>query len=97
MPKKNRSSETSLERVKPVAAYALAHASAQETPIIMHTHLSASQKIRNSGNGLVGALRAGTHSQDKIAQGQSRWPPENLLMLFHRMTISGVSRFNAVN
>ena len=65
--KTNRSSEQSLERFKPVLAYALAHSSAEEASVVMYAHLPAGQKICDGRNRLVRAARTGTYCQDEIA------------------------------
>jgi hypothetical protein len=65
-PATNHRSET----LKTVIAASLANAGAQETPVIVHTHLAAGEKIRHRGYRLPIAVRAGTDPQDEITQGK---------------------------
>jgi hypothetical protein len=46
----------------------LANACPQETPVILHSHLAARQKVRNRSDCLSAALRAGTDRQDQVTQ-----------------------------
>jgi len=69
--KKSRSGDKSPERLlKTVIAASLANAGAQETPLIVQTHLAAGEKIRHRGHRLRVAVRAGTNRQDQITQGK---------------------------
>ncbi len=69
--KENRSGDKSPERVlKTVIAASLTNACAQETPVVLQTHLAAGEKIRHRGYRLPVAVRAGTDRQDEITQGK---------------------------
>jgi hypothetical protein len=70
--KKNRSGDKSPERLlKTVNAASLANAGAQETPVVVHTHLAAGEKIRHCCYRLRVAVRARTDRQDQVTQGKS--------------------------
>ncbi|PYK10838.1 MAG: hypothetical protein DME61_02435 [Verrucomicrobia bacterium] len=70
--KENRSGDKSPERVlKTAIAASLTNAGAQETPVVVQTHLAAGEKIRHRCYRLPVAIRAGTHRQDEVTQGKS--------------------------
>jgi len=48
----------------------LANACAQETPVVVHTHLATGEKIRDCCYRFRIAVRAGTDRQDQITQGK---------------------------
>jgi hypothetical protein len=48
----------------------LANACAQETPVVVHTHLATGEKIRDCCYRFRVAVRAGTDRQDQITQGK---------------------------
>jgi hypothetical protein len=69
--KENRSGDKSPERaLKTVITASLANAGAQKTPVVVHTHLAAGEKIRDCCYRFRVAVRAGTDRQDQITQGK---------------------------
>jgi len=95
--KENRSGDKSPERVlKTAIAASLTNAGAQETPVVMQTHLAAGEKIRHRCDRLSVAVRAGTDHQDQITQGKPCASLQNLPISFHFVPVFSMSSSGAI-
>jgi hypothetical protein len=77
-----------------------ANAGAQEAPVILHAYLAARQKVCDRCHRFFAASRTGTDCQDQITERQSSARPHDLAKLaisFHMLTISALSRSNAMS
>jgi hypothetical protein len=83
---------------RPLKAYeCLTNARAQETPVVLQTHLAAGKKIRNRCNCLIAALSAGTYRQYEITQRKPGARFQDLTISFHIVAVSIRSNSNAIS
>jgi hypothetical protein len=85
-----------LPRRKDAVPLPLANPRAQETPVVMQTHLTAGEKVRDRCDGLFAAPSTGTHHQDKITQRKPSARLQDLAISFHIVPVSIRSNSNAI-
>jgi hypothetical protein len=86
------------QRSKSEAISSSANTRTQETSVILYAYLATGQKVRNGCDHFSAAFRARVDCQDQIAQRKPAARPDdlaNVVMSFHVLTISGLSRSDA--
>ena len=82
--------------LKAVIAAKLANAGAQETPVVVHAHLAAGEKIGYCRDRLPVAVRAGADRQNQITQGKPGTSLQNLPISFHLVSVFSQSSSRAI-
>ena len=73
------------------------NACAQETSVVLQTHPSAGEKVRDCCDRLFAAARRGTYRQDEITQRKPGARLQDLAISFHIVPVSIRSNSNAIS
>jgi hypothetical protein len=75
----------------------LANLGAQETSVVVQTHLTAGEKVRDRRDRLFATPGAGTYGQDEITKRKPSARLQDLAMPLHVVSISAGSSSNAIS